>query len=216
MSATYHPSDELLVAYGAGSLDEAASLLVATHLALCPRCRAEVGRVEALGGAVIETLPPSDLGADALASILARLDQLPEPIMPRRPTAALSGLPSPLRDYLPTTSMDALPWKRLAAGIEQAILLQARGIRARLLRIGAGIVVPEHGHGGMELTMVLQGGFADLGRGYARGDVAMADQQVVHSPMADGGETCLCLAVTDGPLKLTGLVGMLVNPFLDL
>ena len=215
MSATYHPSDELLVAYGAGSLDEAASLLVATHLALCPRCRAEVGRIEALGGAVIETLPPSDLGADALASVLARLDQLPGTPIARSPVVVAPGLPSPLRDYLPA-SLDALPWKRLAAGIEQAILLQARGIRARLLRIGAGIVVPEHGHGGMELTMVLQGGFADQGQGYARGDVAMADRQVVHSPAADRSETCLCLAVTDAPLKLTGLVGMLVNPFLDL
>ena len=215
MSATYHPTDELLVAYGAGSLDEAASVLVATHLALCPRCRAEVGRVEALGGAVIETLPPSDLGADALASVLARLDQLPAPPISRSPMVGPPGLPSPLRDYLPA-SLDALPWKRLAAGIEQAVLIQARGIRARLLRIGAGIVVPEHGHGGMELTMVLQGGFADFGREYARGDVAMADQQVVHSPVADGGETCLCLAVTNGPLKLTGLVGLLVNPFLDL
>jgi putative transcriptional regulator len=215
MSATYHPSDELLVAYGAGSLDEAASLLIATHLALCPRCRAEIGRIEAIGGAVIEELPPADLGPNALASVLARLDQLPGPPIPRGPAVVAPGVPSPLRDYLPA-SLDELPWKRLAAGIEQAVLLQARGIRARLLRIGAGIVVPEHGHGGMELTMVLQGGFADQGLGYARGDVSMADQQVVHSPVADRSETCLCLAVTSGPLKLTGLMGLLVNPFLDL
>ena len=215
MSVTYHPSDEFLVAYGAGSLDEASALLVATHLALCPRCRTEVGRIEALGGAVIEDLPPTNLAPDALATVLARLDLPPQPPMPAVLAAETSGLPAPLRLYLPA-GIDALPWKRLAAGIEQAILLQVRGIRARLLRIGAGIAVPPHGHGGMELTMVLQGGFADLGRDYARGDVAMADQQVVHSPAADGGETCLCLAVTDAPLKLTGLVGMLVNPFLDL
>ncbi|PKU22268.1 ChrR family anti-sigma-E factor [Telmatospirillum siberiense] len=215
MNATFHPSDEFLMAYGAGSLDESSALLLATHLALCPRCRAEVGRIEALGGAIIEDLEPSDMGADALVSVLAKLDEPPPRPQPRCPAGGPSGLPSPLRDYLPA-DIDALPWKRLAAGIEQAILLQGRGIRARLLRIGAGITVPEHGHGGMEMTMVLRGGFSDLGRGYARGDVAMADPQVVHSPAADGGETCLCLAVTDAPLKLTGLVGMLVNPFLDL
>jgi putative transcriptional regulator len=215
MSVTFHPSDELLVAYGAGSLEEAAALLVATHLALCPRCRTHVARIEALGGAVIEELPPADLGPDALASVLARLDLPPDPPRSARPAAGPPGLPTPLRDYLPA-ELEALPWKRLAAGIEQVILLQARGIRARLLRIGAGIMVPEHGHGGMELTMVLQGGFADQGQGYARGDVSMADRQVVHSPVADRSETCLCLAVTDAPLKLTGLVGMLVNPFLDL
>lgn len=215
MSATFHPSDELLVAYGAGSLDEPSALLVATHLALCPRCRAEVRRIEALGGAIIEDLPPADMAADALASVLARLDTPPARPQAREPASGPPGIPSPLRQYLPA-DMDALPWKRLTAGIEQTILLQGRGIRARLLRIGAGIMVPEHGHGGMELTLVLQGGFTDHGRGYARGDVAMADQQVVHCPAADGGETCLCLAVTDAPLKLTGLVGMLVNPFLDL
>lgn len=214
MSASFHPSDELLVAYGAGSLDEAAALLVATHLALCPACRTEIGRIEALGGAILEDLAPADLSVDALAAVLARLDS-PAPPSPRRPTARASGLPRPLRDYVPD-GLDALPWKRLATGIEQAVLVRGRSCRARLLRIGAGIVVPEHGHGGMELTLVLQGGFADCGKGFARGDVAMADEQVVHSPMADGGETCVCLAVTDGPLKLTGLVGLLVNPFLDL
>lgn len=215
MSATFHPSDEFLVAYGAGSLDEATALLVSTHLALCPRCRAEVGRIEALGGAVIEDLPPADMAPDALASILARLDEPAAAPRSGRSAGGSPGLPSPLRHYLPA-GIDALPWKRLAAGIEQAVLVQGRGIRARLLRIGAGIMVPEHGHGGMELTLVLQGGFSDLGRDYARGDVAMADPQVVHSPAAEGGEACLCLAVTDAPLKLTGLVGLLVNPFLDL
>jgi putative transcriptional regulator len=215
MSATFHPSDELLVAYGAGSLDEATALLVATHLALCPHCRAEVARIETLGGTVIEDLPPTELAADALSSVLARLDLPPPPPKSSSLTVRSPGLPAPLRDYLPT-DMEALPWKRLAAGIEQVVVLQTRGIRARLLRIAAGIAVPEHGHGGMELTMVLQGGFADLGQGYARGDVAMADQKVVHSPMADRSESCLCLAVTDAPLKLTGLVGLLVNPFIDL
>ena len=39
MSAQYHLSDELLLSYSAGTLDEASSLLVATHLALCPHCR---------------------------------------------------------------------------------------------------------------------------------------------------------------------------------
>jgi putative transcriptional regulator len=115
-----------------------------------------------------------------------------------------------------TADLDALPWKRLGQGIEQLILVQKAMTRARLLRIGAGVVIPQHGHGGTELTMVLRGGFADLGHRYARGDVATADAKTVHSPAADHSETCICLAVTDAPLKLTGLVGRLISPFLDL
>ena len=47
-----------------------------------------------------------------------------------------------------------------------------------------------------------------------RGDVAEADPSVNHQPVADPGEDCICLAVTDAPLRLTGPFGRLLNPFL--
>jgi putative transcriptional regulator len=214
MSASFHPSDEMLLAYGAGSLDEATAVLLSTHMALCPRCRSEVARIEAMGGALLETLEASALATNALASVLDRIALPISPDVPNRSTGP-SLLPRPLRDYV-ADDLDALPWKRLAKGIEQVILVQNKATRARLLRIGAGIVVPEHGHGGTEHTMVLQGGFSDLGHRYSRGDVATADHETVHSPAADRSETCICLAVTDAPLKLTGLLGRLINPFVDL
>jgi putative transcriptional regulator len=46
--------------------------------------------------------------------------------------------------------------------------------------------------------------------------VAEADHEVDHRPVADEGEDCLCLVVTDAPLKLTGRLGRLVNPFVRL
>jgi putative transcriptional regulator len=36
----------------------------------------------------------------------------------------------------------------------------------------------------------------------------------VHRPVVDSDEECICLAVLDAPLKLTGMIGRLVNPFL--
>ena len=42
MKVEHHVSGDLLLAYGTGSLDEATSLLVATHLALCPASRHEL------------------------------------------------------------------------------------------------------------------------------------------------------------------------------
>lgn len=44
MTVRHHIGDDLLLSYAAGTLDEASSLLVATHLALCPHCRAQIGR----------------------------------------------------------------------------------------------------------------------------------------------------------------------------
>jgi putative transcriptional regulator len=214
IGASHHPPDEMLVAYGAGSLDEAGALLVATHLTLCPRCRAEVAHVEALGGQVMDELPPTALSAGALDAVLAVLN-LPAPVAPPPARKRPSGLPAPLAAYV-GDGLDTLPWKRLGRGIEQVFLLGDRAVRARLLRVAPGVVIPRHGHAGLELTLVLAGGFADQGRAYDRGDVEVADRQTVHAPAADAKEGCLCLAVTDAPLRLTGLLGLLINPFVDL
>jgi putative transcriptional regulator len=43
--------------------------------------------------------------------------------------------------------------------------------------------------------------------------VSEADSQVDHRPVADEDEDCLCLTVTDAPLRLTGWLGRLLSPF---
>src|SRR5580693_5661168 len=63
MPVQHHPDLAHLAGYAAGAIDEAASLLVATHLALCPHCRSVLGRIEAMGGEVLERLPASAVGA---------------------------------------------------------------------------------------------------------------------------------------------------------
>lgn len=40
-----------------------------------------------------------------------------------------------------------------------------------------------------------------------------ADKAVDRRPVADNDECCLCLAVTDVPLKLTSPFGRVINPF---
>ncbi len=74
--------------------------------------------------------------------------------------------------------------------------------------------MPNHTHGGNEMTLVLAGGFSDDTGHYERGDVSIADDELVHTPVADPGEDCICLAVTDAPLKLTGPIGRIVNLFM--
>ena len=82
------------------------------------------------------------------------------------------------------------------------------------MRIKAGTAMPLHSHDGHELTLVLAGGFSDDDKHFLPGDVAVADASVNHRPVADPGEDCLCLAVTDAPLRLTGPFGRLLNPIL--
>ena len=58
---------------------------------------------------------------------------------------------------------------------------------------------------------MLKGGFSDKTGHFARGDVAVADAELDHIPVADLDADCICFAVTDAPLRLTGPFGRLMH-----
>lgn len=208
----HHPSDALLVAYGAGCLSEGLSLAVAAHLALCPVCRAAARTVDGLGGALLDADAGLDLDGGALARTLARLDGPRE--TPASPPPAAGPFPQPLAAYV-----DGDPrWQRLAPGVRRLELLRrtSRGGAAQMLRIAPGVTLPHHGHGGLELTLVLSGSFADETGRYGPGDLAEVDQDTRHQPIADTHEECVCLIATDAPLRFTGILGRLVQPFIGM
>ena len=97
-------------------------------------------------------------------------------------------------------------------GVRQAILPTAKGASVRLLHIPAGQAMPDHGHRGMELTLVLQGAFSDgVGR-YNRGDVDAETEKTWHAPVAEAGLPCICLTATDAPLRFTGFIPRMLQP----
>jgi putative transcriptional regulator len=210
--------DELLMAHAAGRLPEPVALLVATHLALSPTARARYRRYEAVGGALLGSLEPSPLDPGAWDRLSARLgdgrraEERPSPRSPLPPRPWPSGLPKPLRDYLPAP-LEALRWRSYGAAAEVEVPVQSAGYRTTLVRVRAGKAVPRHTHGGKELTLVLEGAYRDGTARYARGDLAVADSSVDHRPTAEAGQDCLCLAVTDAPVRLTGPFGRVLNPF---
>jgi len=213
---THHPSQPLLMDYAAGTAREPVAVLVATHLALCPACRAEVARLEALGGALLEEAAPEPLSDAALARALSNLDAASGSAGESTPRAAPGPetapdlrVPCPLRDYL--GEFEKAAWRRRGAVSEAAVLEAFPGFKTRVLRIRGGTAIPQHTHEGSEFTLVLAGGFSDAQGHFLRGDVAEADASVEHRPVADEGEECICLAVTDAPLRFTGPMGRFLN-----
>lgn len=221
------PPEDLLLEYAAGTLPEPLAVLVASQMTLAPETRREVARLEALGGALLDELPPATLSADALDNVLARLDETSETrpaearptetvVTQPSPGSEAARLPAPLRAYLDHT-LTALPWRRRSASVAEYELLRAYpGFQTRLLRIRPGGRVPAHTHEGQEFTLVLEGAFSDETGRYARGDLAVASPEITHQPVAEDRETCICLAVTDAPLKMTGPLGRLLNRFVDI
>ena len=96
--------------------------------------------------------------------------------------------------------------------MRQAILPTDKGATARLLFIPAGQAVPDHGHRGTELTLVLQGAFRDASDRFGPGDLEIATQADEHTPVAEAGADCICLAATDAPLRFTGMIPRLLQP----
>ncbi|TVR96743.1 MAG: cupin domain-containing protein [Rhodospirillales bacterium] len=219
----HHPPLELLFDYAAGTLPEPVALAVATHASMCPACRDEISAVEALGGALLETLEPVAMSATSLDAVLARLDE-PEatPVTvsaARAASGVASFLPGPLRRYLGEVlpgGWDRLPWRRVTRSLEELRLpMSVQGFKASLMRLAPGSTVPVHTHRGQEFTLVLAGGFSDETGEYLPGDFACKDQTHVHRPVVDTDEPCISLVVLDAPLKLTGMMGRLVNPFIN-
>ncbi len=97
-------------------------------------------------------------------------------------------------------------------GVRQAILPTAKGASVRLLHIPAGQAMPDHGHRGMELTLVLQGAFSDGTGRYGRGDLDVETEKTQHTPVAEAGLPCICLSATDAPLRFTGFIPRMLQP----
>lgn len=206
MNIRHHLSDPLLIAYAAGNLPEAFGLVAATHISMCDDCRARLGAFEAVGGALVEAESVA-LSAGCLEATLARLG-MPETA---KPLAKLSNLPAPLADYI-GGDLAAVKWKPLGMGVRQAILPTGSGASARLLHIPAGQAVPDHGHRGTELTLVLRGAFRDATDRFGPGDLEIASEDLEHTPVAEAGEDCICLAATDAPLRFKALLPRLLQP----
>ena len=217
MTVKHHLTDDLLMAYSAGDLPEAVNLIVATHISLCDDCRAALGSYDAIGGAVLDTCDSADMSKTSLNAVLdmihaqnTQTHAKPETVTPKDDV-----LPAPLRDYI-GGGLENVRWRSAGMGVKQAILPTSRDATARLLYIPAGTAIPDHGHQGLELTLVLKGAFQDEGGYFGRGDIEVASEDLNHTPVADISEDCICLAVTDAPLKFKGLVPRIAQPFLGI
>ena len=216
MTVKHHLSDDLILAYGTGELDEATSLLVATHMALCPTCRAALEAAETMGGVLLEDLPEVEVGETEFDAIMTRIDriELPAPTDSQSKLRKAPVLPRPLRDYA-SGDVDTIKWGGVGGSVRQFLLpIGSSEAKARLLKIPAGAKVPEHSHGGLELTLVLSGSFYDDGAWFRRGDVEEADATIEHQPVAGPEGPCICLAVTHAPLRFRGLLPRLAQPLL--
>jgi putative transcriptional regulator len=211
----HHLTDDLLMGYSAGALPEAFNVVVATHISLCDECRARLGSFDAVGGAVVESSDAVDMAEDSLAAVMATIHATPDMPVATPAPRAHGIFPTPLQDYV-SGSLETVKWRKIGGGVSQAILPTSKDATVRLLKIPAGTAVPDHGHRGTELTLVLQGAFVDEHDRFGTGDIEVANEDLHHTPVAEEGLDCICLSATDAPLKFNGLLPRIAQRFVGI
>ncbi|MFL0796396.1 MAG: ChrR family anti-sigma-E factor [Cellvibrionaceae bacterium] len=233
MNTTQHPSPEVLADYASGALRLSHALCVATHIELCSSCKAEVQKLQSLGGQLLEeqfeSSPQSQQASESLvdmkSSLLDSLDDYDnldsaEEISPitaiAEPAEDSSGyrIPSTLRQFI-TENYDRLEWSVISTSIKIATLCKDKdGTQVALTRVKPGGKMPHHSHTGDEITVVLEGSFSDEDGLYKKGDIVFRKADEKHSPVVTNDGECICLAVMEGPIQFTGFFTRWLNPLM--
>lgn len=220
-----HPSlgDEIFAAYASGALSGPMRLLVETQGALDPQIAQLCEDADRIGGLLLADLAPAPLRPGAMDDLFAILDTEAAATGEAGPVHALDhdsarkaaklasqsldeliALPEPVRDLALEAGGS---WQFAGPGVRVMELIRQDGAKAELIRLEPGHGVPRHSHDCKEFTLVLCGAFHDGLARYGKGDLSVADPDIEHKPVAEAGEVCIALAVTDGPLAFTGPLG---------
>lgn len=222
MTIVHHLDDATVLRYASGDLDEAFSVVVASHLSYCEACRKSVRAAEEVGGFLLEAEEDEELSPAIIERAMAGIDMLenlPLPVEASEEKVIVgdSNVPLPLRRYV-SSSLEDIKWKSIAPGVKRHVINLGPSADSSLymLNIASGKAVPEHGHGGAEVTLILQGAYRDtLGR-FGIGDIADLDEHVEHQPVVEAGESCICLVATEAPTRFKGIISRLTQPLIGI
>lgn len=220
-------SDDWIVSYAAGSLSEAHALIVASHVEFHTELQKKLSDAEAIGGVLMEQTEPSTLSDKAFDLVWTKINESPD----NKPTGETqdaearfkqtseinSDLPPSLRNYL-GKELEELDWRLMGPGMKQKRLWTGPSSECLwLLKARGGTKIPIHDHRGGEMTLVLQGSYHVGDQPYTPGLIEIADIETEnHQPVIDPGKDCICLVVTEAPIKLHSLIGRALQPFIGL
>ena len=205
-----------IINYAAGKLTPARHALIACAIELNPDLAEFAALNTSVAASLLDEVKPVSLSPLFIGKVLETLsfghpydvanDHNPKRIMNAPPVS--KGLVN--RDVIKNMS-----WKSLIPGVAVHDVLGNRktknGERLYLLKVKAGMRMPEHTHQGEEWALILSGGYHVDGKTYKRGDLHFENETNSHAPVTCEGEDCICLAMTEAPLVMKGWFPKLVQ-----
>jgi putative transcriptional regulator len=212
-----HPDAAWLIDYACGNLSRGFELVVSAHVMACAQCAEDVRSAERLGAELMLDSAPTSPRLSASSIIDAE---------PREPTWLLGrpGLAAPragssLQSFVDAyldCGLSALPWRKAGRGLQIAKLRAEDDERLWVLRAEPNTVLPQHGHAGSELTLVLKGAYFNGDTIYAAGDLEDANETTEHQPIVTRDGECICLAATEGLLRFKSWPPRLAQRYLGI
>ena len=219
----YHPTDNELIEYSSGNIDWALSICISTHLHYCSKCKKRIAELNQLGGHCLSTAKKTSLAStsfnDTMEKIRAAEKQKVSTSVdieqaPKAP-APVAQLPKILQKII--NKPEELQWSKVSPSLKAARLTtEQEKYEVCLHKIKKGGKVIEHDHKGLEVTVVLEGSFSDENGTYNPGDYIVKQPGEKHRPTAALNRDCLCLSIVEAPVKVTGILGAVINPFLKI
>ena len=222
---TFHPSENELIEYVTGNLGWAESICIATHLHYCTHCQAEVAKLNNIGGHYLNNSAKASINKNSLEQTLKKIkakesngvtcdqDQANTKNSNQAHITIGPDVPPVIDKLLRNTRKKK--WSRLSPSLSAYTLNTGQeNYEVSLHKIKKGGKVVEHDHKGKEVTIVLEGSFSDEYGAYHPGDYIIKKPGQTHRPTATQDKDCICLSIVEAPIKITGPLGFLMNPFL--
>lgn len=213
----FHPTNQSLVGFAEGLISPSEGLFVSAHCDMCQHCAI---KVRALMDASAEQTFDEECQLEmdnALGNIFDAIvsrppSSLKQKVAPTKTILSVDGREFELPNSLHRFASQVSDWTHLVGKLWQAPVAIGGKNLANFIYMEQGGGVPEHTHLGRELTLVINGSFADELNHYESGDFLTFDHNVTHTPTSHANNGCLVFSVIDEPLQFTSGWAKLINP----
>lgn len=199
--------DTMLTDYAAGRLSPAKHSLASAYLRRKPDAANDAALEDAVAGELLSNFEGSPMSDGFFGAMSAALGTIPSAPSDNQPREGIEA------------HLDGVNWRKRLPGISTHDILGGRkgeGDRLFLLKVKQGFTIWDHSHTGDEWVLVLKGSYMSGGQLYAAGDLHMESVDTEHALKASDDQDCICLVMTQGPVKMASRFGRMLAPIAGL
>lgn len=207
--------------FSLGSLSPARHAIMACQYEISEEVRAEVDFQDHIAASLMTRDQYEPLSDDFFDRFTARLNHLNDADYTVDGIKPVDKANAPdVSEKISDKYISQIKWKSIFPGVAiHHIMGEPRkktGERLYFMKIKGGMKLPTHSHAGDEWALILNGSYRADGIVYNRGDLHIANDNDEHAPHVTAGEDCICLVMSDGPLKMRGWMPRLLLPVIGL